>query len=94
VLENSNYKLYYDSFIITDRPIYNNRPGRIILDKTVEEAYLMDVAFSNNHSTITEKLQKYTDLKEDLKNMETENGYVIPSVLSTTVLSQTNYTKI
>jgi hypothetical protein len=38
----------------------------VILDKTTKIAYLTNVAISNSHnlhSTITEKLQKYTDLK-------------------------------
>ena len=40
-----------------------------MLDKIIKEAYSIDVAIPNSHnlhSTITEKLQKYTDLKEDL----------------------------
>jgi hypothetical protein len=40
-----------------------------MLDKTIKDAYSIDVAILNSHnlhSTITEKLQKYTDLKEDL----------------------------
>ena len=38
-----------------------------MLDKTIKEAYLTDVALSNSHnphSTITQMLQKYTDLKD------------------------------
>jgi hypothetical protein len=64
ILEKSKYKLYYDMSIITDRTNHNNR-----LDKTIKEAYLIVVAIPNSHSlhsTITEKLQKYTDLKEEL----------------------------
>jgi hypothetical protein len=34
--------------------------------KNTEEAYLIDAVISNLHSTITKKLQKYTDLKEEL----------------------------
>jgi hypothetical protein len=55
--------------ITTDRTTHNNRPDIIILDKTIKEAYLIVVAIPNSHSlhsTITEKLQKYTDLKEEL----------------------------
>jgi hypothetical protein len=66
VLEKSNYKLYYDRFIITDISIHNNKTDKVILHKTIKEANLIDVAIANSHnlySTITEKLQKYTDLK-------------------------------
>jgi hypothetical protein len=58
VLENSSYELYYDRSIRTDRTIHNNRPYIVILDKTIEEAYLIDVAFSNSRnlrSTITQE---------------------------------------
>jgi hypothetical protein len=70
-LENSNYKLHYDRSIITARTVHNNRPDIrvVILAKTTKETHSIDVAIPNRHnllSTITEKLQKYTDLKEDL----------------------------
>jgi len=44
----------------------------IRLRKTVKEAYLIDAAIPNSHdlhSTITEKLQKYIGLKEELIRM-------------------------
>jgi hypothetical protein len=40
-----------------------------MLDKTIKDAYLIYVAIPNSHnlySKITEKLQKYTGLKEEL----------------------------
>jgi hypothetical protein len=49
--------------------MYNNRPDIVILDTTIEEAYSVDVAIPNSHSlhsTITEKLQKYTDMTKSL----------------------------
>jgi hypothetical protein len=69
MLENSSYKLYYYRSNIIDQSIHNNRLDMIICDKTVKEAYLLDVAVSNIynfHSTITEKLQNYTYLKGEL----------------------------
>jgi len=48
-----------------------------MLDKTVKEAHTVGSAIPNSHnlhSTITEGLQKDTDLKEELiNNMATEN---------------------
>jgi hypothetical protein len=55
--------------IITDRNIPKNRHDIVTLAKTTKEAHSIDVAIPNSHnllSTITEKLQKYTDLKEEL----------------------------
>jgi hypothetical protein len=88
IIGNSNYNLYYRRSIITDRTIHNNRPDIIILDNTIKEAYLIDVALPNSHnlhSIITEKLQKYTGLKEELIRIwQLKTAYMIPLVLSTT----------
>jgi hypothetical protein len=44
VLENSYITLYHDRFIKTDRAVHNNKPDRVMLDKTVKDAYLIDAA--------------------------------------------------
>jgi hypothetical protein len=49
---------------MTDYTIHNNCLDIILPDKTVKEAHLSDVEISN--STITEQLNKYTDLKDEL----------------------------
>ena len=67
MLENYKYELYYDRYVITDRPKHNNSSGMLVRDKTVKKACLADVAISNSHnlhSTTAKKLQNYTDLKE------------------------------
>ena len=56
--------------ITPDRTIHNNGPKVAIFDKTIKAAHSIDTAIPNSHnlhSTITEKLQKYTDLKEGLE---------------------------
>ena len=57
----------------------------VTLDKTIK--YLTYVAIPNSHnlhSTITEKLQKYTDLKEELIRIwQLNTACIIPLVLST-----------
>jgi hypothetical protein len=63
----STYTLYYDRSVTTARTVHKNRPDTFMLDKTIKEAYLIDVAIPNGHnlySIITEKIQKYTELKE------------------------------
>ena len=88
VLVKSNYKLYYDRSKTTDRIIHNNRPDVVVLKLTIKEAYLTDVAIPNANkprSTITERLQKYIDLKEELIRMRQLNAvYIAPLVLSIT----------
>ena len=69
VLENFSYKLYYNRTIMTDQTTQNSRQDTVILDKSIREANLIDIAIPNSHnlpSTITKKLQKYTDLKEEV----------------------------
>jgi hypothetical protein len=87
VLEDSNYKLYHDRSVITDGTIHNNRLDTVILDKTINEARSMNAAIPNSHSlhsTVTEKLQKYADLKGGLiKIRQLKMADVIPLVLST-----------
>jgi hypothetical protein len=42
-----------------------------MFDKTVKEAYLIHITIPNSHnvhSTITEKFQKYTDMKGELQD--------------------------
>jgi len=52
--------------IIIDRTSHNSTPDRVVLDKPIKESYSVGVAIPdshNLHNTITEKLQKYRDLK-------------------------------
>jgi len=65
----SNYKLYYDRSIIIDKTLHTRRPDTVIIDKTIQVTYLIEVAIPRSHqihSAISEKLQKYTDLKEEI----------------------------
>jgi len=75
-----------DRSTVIDRTIHNNRPDIVILEKTIKEAYFIDVAILNSqnlHSTITEKLQKYTDLKEELARIwQLRVAYLTPLGLS------------
>jgi hypothetical protein len=57
-----------------------------MLDTTIKESYLTDVAIRTSHnlySTITKKLPKYTDLKEEITRMWQLNAVcVVPLELS------------
>jgi len=67
-------------------------------EKTTKEAYLVDAVIHNSHnlhSTITQKLQKYTDLKEELiRILHLKMACTIPLALTTVVINQINYTKV
>jgi hypothetical protein len=63
----STCKLYYFRSVTAVRHSHKNRTDIVVLDKTITEAYLKDVALPHSHnlySTITEKLQKYTHSTE------------------------------
>jgi hypothetical protein len=89
MLVNSKYILCYNRSIIANRTVHNNRSDIVILDKTTKQAHSIDAAFLSSrkfHSPITEKLQKYTDFKEELIRiwqLKTAYTLVIRLVLST-----------
>lgn len=67
VLENDDFKLYWDRSILTDRTVAHNRPDIVILNKVNKEAILIDVAIPNNNNIVTkhaEKVNKYRELSE------------------------------
>ncbi|XP_064292512.1 uncharacterized protein LOC135310067 [Plodia interpunctella] len=88
VLENNTHKLYYDRSILTDRTIHYNRPDIVLQDKLNKTTYLIDIAVPNTHNltkTITEKIHKYTDLKDEIYRIWNQDKvFIVPIVLSTT----------
>ncbi|KAL0810623.1 hypothetical protein ABMA28_010737 [Loxostege sticticalis] len=88
VLENSNYRLYFDRAILTDKTTHYNRPDITLQDKKNHKAYIIDIAIPNSHNmqnTISEKLTKYTDLKDEIKRMwRLAEVTIVPIVISTT----------
>ncbi|KAJ0173906.1 hypothetical protein K1T71_010052 [Dendrolimus kikuchii] len=88
VLENSTTKLYFDRAILTDRTIHYNRPDITLINKTTKTGYLIDIAIPNTHNiqtTISEKLTKYTELKDEITRLwHLQNVTIIPVVLSST----------
>ena len=59
----------------------------VMLNKTVKEAYLIAVVIPSSHklsTTITEKLHKYAELKEELvRTWQLNAVYTVPLELST-----------
>jgi hypothetical protein len=63
VLENDNFKLYWNRSIITDKTIPSNRPDITVTNKKTKNTFLIDIAIPNTHNlakTITEKQNKNT----------------------------------
>jgi len=69
VLENDNFKLYWNRSIITDKTILANRPDITCTNKKTKTTYLIDIAVPNTHNlakTITEKQSKYQKLANEI----------------------------
>jgi hypothetical protein len=49
VLENDNFKLYWNRSIITDKTIPSNRPDITFMNKTTKSTFLIDIAVPNTH---------------------------------------------
>jgi len=77
--------------LVTVRTVHNNNTDRAVLDKTTKQAHSVDIAIPNSHnlhSAITERLQKCSDLKEELTRMwQLNTPYIIILVISTLGIS-------
>jgi hypothetical protein len=86
VLENNTDKLYWDRPVITDRTILANRPDIIWVHKNSKSAVLIDLAHPNDHNlneTFSNKIIKYTDLADEIKQMwKLDSVIVVPIVIS------------
>jgi hypothetical protein len=88
VLENDNFKLYWNRSIITDKTIPSNRPDITFMNKTTKNTFLIDIAVPNTHNLakiITEKQEKYRQLANEISAMWKQNTVqVFPIVISST----------
>ena len=88
VIENNNFKLYWDRSIITDRTIGHNRPDITLIDKKNKITYLIDIAIPNTNniqSKHEEKIEKYLSLAEETRQMWHQNKTIIvPIIISAT----------
>ncbi|KAL1448252.1 hypothetical protein WDU94_013956 [Cyamophila willieti] len=94
VEENSNYKILWDMSIHTEHNLLSNRPDILFINKTQKKAMIIDIKVpldDNIHLAYTEKIMKYEDLKQQLKNMyQLHETSVLPIVISTNGLVHTN----
>ena len=65
VVENDNFKLYWNLSILTDITKPFNIPDIVFMNKKTRNAFLIDIAVPNTHNlakTITEKQNKFQEL--------------------------------
>jgi hypothetical protein len=88
LLENDNFKLYWNRGIIMDKRIPANRPDITLTNKQTKNAFLIDIAVPNTHNlakTIIAKQSKYQELANEMCAMWKQNTVqviliVIPSM--------------
>nr|CAI5864221.1 unnamed protein product [Callosobruchus analis] len=96
VLENNQYKLYWDVEIHTDKTIPANRPDIVFQSKADRVTYLIDIAIPNDkniQNTYTGKISKYTDLAIEIKRLWKQNKVIIvPLIMSVSGLTPNTFT--
>ena len=88
VLENENFKLYWNRSILTDKTVHFNQPDITFMNKKTKNAFLIDIAVPNTHNlakTISDKQNKYQELTNEICAMwKQKAAQVIPIVISST----------
>ena len=87
VLENDNFKLYWNRGILTDKTMPFNRPDITFMNKKTKNTFLIDIAVPNTHNlakTITDKQNKYQLTNEICAMWKQTAVQVIPIVISST----------
>ena len=70
VLENDNFKLYWNRSILTDKTILFNRPEITFMNKKTKNTFLIYITVPNTHNlakTVTDKQYKYQELANEIK---------------------------
>jgi len=88
VLENENFKLYWNRKILADKTVYFNRPDTTFMNKKTKNTFLIDTAVPNTHNlakTITDKQNNYQELANEICAMwKQKAAQVIPIVKPST----------
>lgn len=95
ILENEEYKLYWDRTLHTDKTVVCNRPDITLINKREKKTYLIDIAIPND-ANITqkeqEKITKYTPLAIELKELwKQETVTIVPIIISATGITTKNF---
>lgn len=88
VLEDADFRVYWDRTVLTDLTVMHNRPDIIMFNKKDGEVVLIDIAIPNNNNLQAkhiEKISKYADLVEPIKRQwHVEQVRTIPIIISST----------
>ena len=84
VIETDKVKLLWDTFIQTDHVIQAQRPDLVVVDKAKKEITIIDFAVPADKNVCDkekEKIDKYQDLKIELKLLWKMKARVVPVVV-------------
>jgi len=88
LLENENFKLYWNRSVLTDKTIPFNRPDITFMNNKTKNAFSIDIAIPNTHNlakTITDKQNKCKELTNEICAMwKKKAAQLIPIVISST----------
>jgi hypothetical protein len=88
VLQNENFKLYWNRSTHTDKTIPFNRRDITFMNNKTKNTFLIDTAVPNTHNlaeTITDKQNKYQELANEIRaTWKQKAAQVIPIVISST----------
>ena len=86
VLENENFKLYWNRSILTDKTITFNLPDITFMNKKTKNNFPIDIGVPDAHNlskAITDKQSKYQELANEICAMwKQKAAQVIPIVMS------------
>lgn len=95
VLENMEYKLYYDRSIHTDKTIVCNRPDIVLQDKVRKTTYFIEVSIptdTNVAKKYTEKIDKYIPLAIETERVwKQERVSIMPFIMSATGITHVKF---
>lgn len=84
VIENENYKLYWNREIITDVHIPHNKPDMVLVNKQTKQTYIIDMAIplpTNTQRKHREKINKYLPLANEIKDMWSQDRVTIVPII-------------
>ena len=84
VMQNSSMTLLWDFTIQTDRHLSHNHPEIVCVDFIKSHCFLIDVAIPGDSclsNKVTEKLERYTDIKLEMQKMWSMEVSVVPVVI-------------
>lgn len=55
--------------MLTDRPVANNRPDIVLIEKEEKHSYIIDLTIPSDDRAYSEKITKYSDLSFEMKEI-------------------------